>query len=476
MATIKECWNARIEVCAREETKREERCVEERDLGYNRCTAERDDGYRRCCDWAPCSWFCKAWVWVSNIVCVVWEWVQNIVCVVTDWFETILCVAYTTATFVFCAFFPAGSILIKAADGFFFKATALGRNLIIAPLNAIAHPARTVGTLLSYFGGCPDERYILPTPLQIISHHGYTKSYAENTIQACRFALEAGATALEIDVCYTSDGQVVLWHDWDPDDAANVGRRWTGNDAYKVEPPDLGSAFRRPVIELTLAELRENYRYVRDARADSGEGVDTTIPTLDTFFEEAKSWRKPPQVVYLDIKMPADAVQHAPQLADKLCWLMKTYAPLPFVTVAMVPELIVLKVIKARAAALGVDLKFTWDVEFPPGAILNPWKYSAIDHATGSLHNTVASVGRPTPATLLPWRTYRRTIAYDIGQWNKVNGDPSTYNAGLPVDWLIAWTINDADEMKCLCSMGVSGIITDEIERLVGVVQSTKWP
>jgi glycerophosphoryl diester phosphodiesterase len=34
---------------------------------------------------------------------------------------------------------------------------------------------------------------------------------------------------------------------------------------------------------------------------------------------------------------------------------------------------------------------------------------------------------------------------------------------------LIAWTINDKDEMACLTQMGVSGIITDKIGDLISV-------
>jgi glycerophosphoryl diester phosphodiesterase len=34
---------------------------------------------------------------------------------------------------------------------------------------------------------------------------------------------------------------------------------------------------------------------------------------------------------------------------------------------------------------------------------------------------------------------------------------------------LIAWTINDKDDVACLTQMGVSGIITDKIGDLISV-------
>ena len=103
-------------------------------------------------------------------------------------------------------------------------------------------------------------------------------------------------------------------------------------------------------------------------------------------------------------------------------------------------------------------------LEFPGGLIVNPLRYSAVNHATSSLfHNAAASVGRPV-AALFPWRTYRRTIEYDIRRRNQVNANPTVQNAGVQIDSLVAWTINDTDEMACLTQMGVSGIITDKIE------------
>ena len=92
------------------------RCAERRDNGYNRCAERRDNGYNscadwrsRCCDWWPCSWlceivswFCVAWVWVSNIVCVAWVWVSNIVCVAWVWVSNIVCVAWVWISNIVC--------------------------------------------------------------------------------------------------------------------------------------------------------------------------------------------------------------------------------------------------------------------------------------------------------------------------------------------------------------------------------------
>lgn len=71
-----------------------EECAREEDQGYRECERREDEGYRDCCDWAPCSWFCDAWVWVSNVVCVAWTWVENMVCVAWTTITTTVCVAW----------------------------------------------------------------------------------------------------------------------------------------------------------------------------------------------------------------------------------------------------------------------------------------------------------------------------------------------------------------------------------------------
>ncbi len=75
-------------------TERHQECNATEDRGYNECSASEDRGYRDCCTWAPCSWFCRAWVWISNVVCVAWTWMSNIVCVGWTWITTAVCVLY----------------------------------------------------------------------------------------------------------------------------------------------------------------------------------------------------------------------------------------------------------------------------------------------------------------------------------------------------------------------------------------------
>lgn len=87
----KVCRIAALEQCADLQDEGYNECIQSRDEGYNECDQTRDEGYNACCDWAPCSWFCDALVWISNVVCVAWTWVSNIVCVAWNWISKWVC-------------------------------------------------------------------------------------------------------------------------------------------------------------------------------------------------------------------------------------------------------------------------------------------------------------------------------------------------------------------------------------------------
>lgn len=54
--------------------------------------------------------------------------------------------------------------------------------------------------------------YMTPFP-RIIAHRGYSAKYPENTLQAFQKAVEYGADSIELDVQYTADKQLVVYHD-----------------------------------------------------------------------------------------------------------------------------------------------------------------------------------------------------------------------------------------------------------------------
>src|SRR6188472_1752478 len=91
----------------------------------------------------------------------------------------------------------------------------------------------------------------------VIGHRGSPTHEPENTLPSFERALADGANGLELDLCVTADEQVVVWHDADPDESRARFRQLGLEPAVRYRPRVPSQArFRRPVHELTLAELR----------------------------------------------------------------------------------------------------------------------------------------------------------------------------------------------------------------------------
>ena len=68
---------------------------------------------------------------------------------------------------------------------------------------------------------------------------------------------------LLVDACLTSDGEIVLWHDWSPDDFTGLRQLGVGDlGVYRPWVPDAGEILRRDTIDLTLAQFRLAFGYV----------------------------------------------------------------------------------------------------------------------------------------------------------------------------------------------------------------------
>lgn len=89
--------------------------------------------------------------------------------------------------------------------------------------------------------------------MKIIAHRGYSGKYPENTLTAFKAALDHGSDAIELDVHMTSDGKLVVHHDY-----------YLGN-------PDNGDGL---IFEKNLA-------YIKSLKIGDGE----RIPTLEEVFE-----------------------------------------------------------------------------------------------------------------------------------------------------------------------------------------------
>jgi hypothetical protein len=139
----KECFSSPdTRKCTREEDRGRSECTEKRDEGYQECSRREDRGYRNCCDWWPCSWACRAWVWISNVVCVAWTWLSNVVCVAWTWIKNVVCVAWVYFGAAVCALGHLGLAVVYGLAG-------LGGVVAGAGLRGIAG---TIGKACRLFG------------------------------------------------------------------------------------------------------------------------------------------------------------------------------------------------------------------------------------------------------------------------------------------------------------------------------------
>ena len=288
-----------------------------------------------------------------------------------------------------------------------------------------------------------------PGQFLIIGHRGACASAVENTIASCERAVELeGADAVELDLCVTKDRQVVVWHDWDPDALVALARQAGAELDVLCRPvaPPAGHPMRRPVCNLTLAELREHYGY-------AVVGQDQRVPAQLPVLEEVVRWaRTKPRLkaVVLDCKVPPAHKELITVVAEALRReVEREPVGVLFVFLSPYPE-----VLEAMQAVVPAEER-SCDVEIPVGFFPDRSQLSAVARARAS-GNGWASIGRPL-FTIGGWWTYRKTIQADLEWMREARGTTPS----VPPAYYICWTINRTCEMRYLMRMGVSGILTD---------------
>ena len=250
-----------------------------------------------------------------------------------------------------------------------------------------------------------------------MAHRGASSVAPENTIEAFRLALEAGAGGLELDVHMTRDGHIVVIHD------ATVDRTTSGTGA---------------VSELTIDELR-GLDAGFDFSPDGGStrpyrGRESRVPTLEEVLREF-----PGVAINIDIK-----------------------AGLPGIEAA------VLGVVRG-ANALGRVL-----VVSTPHATVKRFRRISGGHVSTGASRLETGI------FYLLGRLHLEVLArpdYDALQVPPVHrGIPlvtprfiaAAHSRGVRVD---VWTINQANEMRRLLDLGVDVIMTDRPHTLAEVLQ-----
>ena len=240
--------------------------------------------------------------------------------------------------------------------------------------------------------------------LFIIAHRGAPLAAPENTLPALEKAIEMQASALEVDLRLSQDGHLVLMHD------RSVNRTTNG---------------RGHVARHTLAELR-----ALDAGSHfDRQFTDVSVPTLQEVLAlpRAETW------LILELK---ETGKHAAQAEQRLLDLLA----------ASKPERVILKsfdreqLARLRAAAPDYPQLYVMLAHYPA------FNFTI---ATGpSFHDPLRE-----PVQWLQW--HRSFLNQDRVQ--------RAHEAGKRV---IAWSVNEDEDIIDMLELGVDGIETDRPDRV----------
>jgi glycerophosphoryl diester phosphodiesterase len=263
------------------------------------------------------------------------------------------------------------------------------------------------------------------------AHQGGAWESPSSTLHAIRHAMEAGATAVELDVHATADGELVVCHD------ATVDRTTAGRGTIasftlaQLRTMDF-SYWWIPGADVTPGRPATDYPYRGRAPDDPSFGIATLREVLEQF---------PGVVLNLDIKQTGPVVApYEESLARLLAEFGRT------------DDLIVASFLDPATDAFR---RFAPHVPTSAGTMATAEAWQAVQ-AGEDLPES------PAVAFQVPERQGDLVIVDE-------RFVAAAHRAGKAVH---VWTINDAESMQRLLGLGVDGIISDVPTTLCGVLGS----
>lgn len=266
-------------------------------------------------------------------------------------------------------------------------------------------------------------------PLWVVGHRGSPTEEVQNTISSFERAVARdGANALEMDICVTRDGELIVWHDFDPATLIARLRQWSLEPYMRHRP----RSFSRPVSELTLAEARAQLGYVR---------VDARVPT----FADVLAWsRAHPRLglVFLDLKLPEHRADLVPVFLSRLDTLLAAAPPRFGLVIESAHEEILEALERAGSKhARALDVAETDGID-KVRRVAPAWACAMKPRLIHSLF--------PSRRQLELVDRLRATSVRHVG----------------------AFTVNQEDQMRALLRAGVNAIVTDRPALLRTVVEA----
>jgi glycerophosphoryl diester phosphodiesterase len=297
----------------------------------------------------------------------------------------------------------------------------------------------------------------LPPGFDAEGHRGARGLLPENTLPAFEAALDMGVTTLELDLHFTQDGEVVVWHDPIIDDSKC---RLPGNPA-DAAAPDPKNPLRRIFISQQPLSVVQSYRC--DLNPDTERFPEQTavstpiaqsdyrIITLNELFDFVEQYvnsdlktevqRSNAATIQFNIETKRD-----PDAPENINDGFTGGEPGPF-------ELAILDIVNGRSLTNRVIIQ-------------------SFDHRSLRTIRAVDSEIRLAALTTGGEAKLDVYAAYKFNIWSPNQRDVTAervskaHEEGLLV---IPWTVNEIDDMQRLIDWGVDGLISDYPDRLLNL-------
>jgi len=261
------------------------------------------------------------------------------------------------------------------------------------------------------------------TQVELQGHRGARGHLPENTLPSFARALEIGVDTLELDVGVTRDGVVVIHHDrrLNPDVARGSGGQWVAAPA-----PAIFSLLYQELQTYDVGRIRPGSDYAR--RFPQQKPIDgTPVPRLLDLFLKLRNAN-----VRFNIE-----TKLVPQAPDE------TLPPEPFAR-AVIAEVRKAGVAQ-RTTIQSFDFRTLKVVEREAPEIATAYLTSGKNSDPAKVHEAGARVWSPD---------FRDLDAQKVAQARKL---------GLRI---IAWTVNEPDEIQRVLALKLDGIISDYPDRV----------
>jgi glycerophosphoryl diester phosphodiesterase len=276
-------------------------------------------------------------------------------------------------------------------------------------------------------------------PVTLLAHRGLTTSSPENTVAACRAAIEAGVGGVEVDLCVTRDGHVVLWHDRDPNALISRARQ-RGSDGGPFIPLVPADRRLKPISELTLEEVKEGFGYAKWEAPLVG-GARVRIAEVETFDRLIEWLASEPRAktVMLDVKLAVRETSRVPALLSALERALADHPELADRRLHLLcAERELFEVLRREQRKRALEgYRLTADFELP--GVLETAR------EIGAWHIALGVTLRRS------WAAVRNDVAYTVRARRR--GELGS---------ITVWTIDELDQLEELCQMGVDNVIVSD--------------